>query len=221
MGIGKNINNYPFFLFTTMKNLITLLIVLTSLNGVSQIDSLTIINYYDTIVHYGEFTSSARPHKKFKKDIKIYVKGEKIDYLIEELEKVVEELNDLIIPINIVITTNNDESNLLLFLGTRKEFSKINMEFEETRKGNIEGFGVIYGGRHNNIYASEAFVDIGRVKNPIRQKHILREEITQCLGLGNDTYQYDNSIFYQGYSTVTEYSELDKEIIKMLYNKVD
>ena len=95
------------------------------------------------------------------------------------------------------------------------------MEFDDHKKGNTQGFGVTYCGRHNNIYVGEAFVDIGRVKNPIRQKHILREEVTQCLGLGNDTYQYDNSIFYQGYSTVTEYSELDKEIIKMLYNKVD
>jgi hypothetical protein len=191
-----------------MKNLITLLIVLTSLNGVSQIDSLTIINYYDTIVHYGEYSSSAKSHKKFKKDVKIFVKGEKIDYLIEELEKVVSELNDIISPINISITTNNDESNLLLFLGTRKEFSKINMEFDEHTKGNTQGFGVIYCGRHNNIYGGEAFVDIGRVKNPIRQKHILREEITQCLGLGNDTYQYDNSIFYQGYSTAVSYTHL-------------
>ena len=149
-----------------MKKILTLLLVIITSVGYSQIDSLTILNYYDDIVHYTEYSSNASPHTKFKKDIKIYIKGEKIDYLIEELEKVVSELNDLIIPINIMITTNNDESNLLLFLGTRKEFSKINMEFDEYKKVILKVLVLYICGRNNNIYGSEAFVDIGRVKKP-------------------------------------------------------
>jgi hypothetical protein len=51
------------------------------------------------------------------------------------------------------------------------------------------------------------------------QKSVLREELTQSLGLCNDSWEYPNSIFYQGWSTNTEYSDLDKEIIQMLYNE--
>jgi hypothetical protein len=50
------------------------------------------------------------------------------------------------------------------------------------------------------------------------QRSILREELTQSLGLYNDSWKYPNSIFYQGGNDVTEYSDLDKEIIQMLYN---
>ena len=76
----------------------------------------------------------------------------------------------------------------------------------------------IYPDLKFNIFYSEAFVNIGKVRNVERQKHVLREEITQSMGFTNDTYQYSNSIFYQGYSTITEYSELDKEVIKLFYN---
>ena len=54
--------------------------------------------------------------------------------------------------------------------------------------------------------------------NTIAQRSILREELTQSLGLLNDSDMYTNSVFYEYGNTVTEYSELDKEIIQMLYN---
>ena len=180
-----------------MKKLIILLLTITTLNSYSQIDSLTIINYYDTIVYYHELSPNKSTYSKFQKDIKIFVKGNKINYLEKELEKIVFELNELIDPINILITSDSTDYNILIFLGTRKEFCKINMDFDDMNKTGIQGFGITYSGRQHQIYGADAFVDIGRVKNPIRQKHILREELTQCLGLLNDTEQYPNSIFYE------------------------
>ena len=50
-----------------------------------------------------------------------------------------------------------------------------------------------------------------------RQRHVIREEITQSLGLFNDTYDYPESIFYQGYSEQTSFASIDEEIIKLLY----
>mgnify|MGYP003153623486 FL=1 len=39
------------------------------------------------------------------------------------------------------------------------------------------------------------------------------------LGFSHDSYKYPNSIFQESkYFPVTQYSEIDKEIIKMLYN---
>jgi hypothetical protein len=62
------------------------------------------------------------------------------------------------------------------------------------------------------------YVDIIRAKEDDAQKHLLREELTQSLGLFNDSYKYDNSIFYQGWTTTTEYAPIDRELIDMLYN---
>ena len=50
-----------------------------------------------------------------------------------------------------------------------------------------------------------------------RQKHVIREEITQSLGFINDSYEYPESIFYQGFSENDFFSEMDKKIIRLLY----
>ena len=63
------------------------------------------------------------------------------------------------------------------------------------------------------------YVDLERTGDNFEaQKHLLREELTQSLGLFNDSWKYPESIFYQGWSTVTEYSDMDKRLIDMLYN---
>ena len=48
--------------------------------------------------------------------------------------------------------------------------------------------------------------------------HVIREEVTQSLGLLNDSWDYSDSIFYQGWSTSQRYSAIDKLIISLLYN---
>tara|TARA_Y100001938_G_scaffold146032_1_gene223996 strand:+ start:1094 stop:1936 length:843 start_codon:yes stop_codon:yes gene_type:complete len=54
-----------------------------------------------------------------------------------------------------------------------------------------------------------------------QRKSLIREELTQALGMGKDSASYSTSIFYEdtgepGWNT--SYSELDKKIIKMLYD---
>jgi len=51
------------------------------------------------------------------------------------------------------------------------------------------------------------------------RSHLIREELTQSLGLMNDSNKYKNSIFYQEWTDVTDFSEIDKSIIKLLYQK--
>lgn len=51
------------------------------------------------------------------------------------------------------------------------------------------------------------------------QLHLLREELTQALGMAKDSDLYPNSIFNSNYSVdVTMYSDLDKAVIQMLYH---
>jgi hypothetical protein len=51
------------------------------------------------------------------------------------------------------------------------------------------------------------------------QKHLLREELTQSLGLARDSYLYSDSIFQQAFSTkVTKYAQIDKDLIRLLYH---
>ncbi len=53
-------------------------------------------------------------------------------------------------------------------------------------------------------------------------KHVLVEELVQSLGFPNDSWAYENSMFYDGfipYGSPTTLSELDKEVINILYNE--
>jgi hypothetical protein len=64
------------------------------------------------------------------------------------------------------------------------------------------------------------YVDVERTSfNYDAQKHLLREELTQSLGLLNDSWKYPESIFYQGWTTTTEFTEMDKRLIDLIYNK--
>ena len=52
----------------------------------------------------------------------------------------------------------------------------------------------------NKKFSVHTFLLIRMIQGRKRQKHVIREEITQSLGFLNDTYDYPESIFYQGYS---------------------
>tara|TARA_B100000963_G_scaffold2248_1_gene1796 strand:- start:1814 stop:2410 length:597 start_codon:yes stop_codon:yes gene_type:complete len=198
-----------------MKKLITLLLVLLTLNSYSQ-SKEEIENYLDTIIHYVEGNDNKYIPTKYSEDVKIYVDGDKKPYLLTELDKIINELNDLITTINFSLVESKSKCNMYIYFGDVKGYSKISEDV--LSKKNVNGFGEIYPDLDYNIIYTSIFINIGKVKDIKRQKHVLREEVTQSLGLTNDTYQYFDSMFYQGYSNVTEYSNLDKEIIKLFYN---
>ena len=47
--------------------------------------------------------------------------------------------------------------------------------------------------------------------------HIIREEVTQMLGLLQDSFWYPESIFYQAFSDVTQYLPIDRAVIDLLH----
>ena len=61
------------------------------------------------------------------------------------------------------------------------------------------------------------YVDIQRA-NAQEQMHLLREELTQSLGLGKDSEKYPNSIFQSSWTQTTEYLPIDRELIRLLYH---
>lgn len=171
--------------------------------------------YFNTICGFSEF-GGATEISKWRKDVKIFILGDKQPYLMEELRRVVDELNDIIDPINITIVNSRGEANLVGYFGSHVGYGELE-PYAKKYLSNNWGLFVVNGS--SEITSGTFFVDTKRCDDVVTQKHIVREELTQALGLFNDSYEYKNSIFYQGWSDVTEYSKIDIEIIKMLYNK--
>jgi hypothetical protein len=67
------------------------------------------------------------------------------------------------------------------------------------------------------IYWSRVLISTTNVTQQERA-HLIREELTQSLGLMNDSYAYADSVFYQEWTDVTQYSPADRRVIDMLYS---
>jgi len=221
-----------------MKKLITLLLVLVSLNSYSQNDS--IVKYYREITDdlwvqdcLDNWVKDTTKQWKWKTDLYIHVTGDKNDFIMSELSIIVKELNELIDPINIYITDDTLKRNCRLFIGSHKEYYHINDYYQDAiDEGNSIPFGYSNSlGGLKSINAGLCFVNITHIQKRgvsygwsseyIKEeiKCTLREEVTQMLGYVNDSYTYPNSVFQESKSSpITKYSEIDKEIIKMLYN---
>lgn len=170
------------------------------------------VDYFNEITLGSETGSGRSTPYKWTENVKIFVEGSKPSYLMDELDRVVGELNSIINTINIQVVSNRREANLVVFLGSKSQFLSAHPEITDLPR--CLGYFLTFTNE------STVFVDINRTQGEIEfQKHILREEVTQSLGLFNDSEKYTNSIFYDGYSVVTEYSEIDKELIDMLYNE--
>ena len=171
--------------------------------------------YFKKVAYGNEFNSGNTSLKKWNQDVKIYVFGDKRDYLMSELKDIVSELNGLISTINITIVSNESDANLIVLFGSAQEYN----EFESNSVGYTDqnqGLFIVYG--REELTHATMYVDIERTSTNDGQKHLLREELTQSLGLCNDSYDYPESIFFQGWTETTEYTEIDKELIQMLYN---
>lgn len=72
-----------------------------------------------------------------------------------------------------------------------------------------------------NITRGSMLVDITKLDSLDCQKHILREELTQGLGLLNDTFDHPASIFYQRYTCFPSYADIDLALLELfLSNKI-
>jgi hypothetical protein len=169
-------------------------------------------NYFKEIAFGREFDEESNVLYKWKTDILIYVDGEKLGYLMDELNKVIKELNDIIIPIEIKIVKSKKESNFVVYFGDHLTFHKRYRLFSpELLEHNMGYFELYYG-------SGVMYVELYRNTDKISHKHLIREELTQSIGLVNDSYLYPESIFYQGWTKTLEYSKIDKELIELLYN---
>lgn len=173
------------------------------------------IDYFNEIANKSEYNKNYTP-KKWKKNIKIFVKGEKPKHLMGELNRVVYEINELISDINLEIVSYESESNYIVFFGGQKGFNKLypySIPYTEQNYGLF-----MISGNKDEFTSGCMYVDIYRTTSTEAEKHLLREELTQSLGLPNDSYKYPESIFYKRWSETTEYAPIDRELIQMLYN---
>ena len=158
-------------------------------------------------IEYG----SANFIKKWQKDVRIKVEGNPTPADLETLSQVIDELSNLIRPINIFRV--DTEPAITLYLVPRAEFKSYLPQYIE---GN-DGFFYVYWNGKKELSSGTILVTSENRITQLERSHLIREELTQALGLMNDSLKYPKSIFYKGWTDVQEFTALDRSIIKMLY----
>ena len=170
------------------------------------------VEYFDEIAMGTEDGRRYDHITRYTTDVKIYMEGHQPQYIVDELNKIVSELNGIINTIDVQVTNSKSDANMIISIGSLDKIKNEYPVFKNTIYENANaGFSI--GLNYSNV-----FLNTNNIRSVQHAEHVLREELTQAMGLTNDSYKYPESVFYEGVSEVTEYAPIDRELIDILYN---
>ena len=184
--------------------------------------SLTAINYFQEIGFGSELgvTSGSPVVNKWElSQIQIGLHGDYTSDDESELQNITFELSQLTgISFTIVYQQFGD---INIHIIPQNQFSSV-LPREYNPNNPQDGFFVTNFSNRGVI--SKATILIRNNSIGAHRKHLLREELTQCMGIMKDSSrtssEYINSIFQQDPSREpTAYSSIDKDVIRLLYDR--
>ncbi len=180
---------------------------------------LAVIEYFKDIALGFEFGGASAITRRWESEMRIYVGGTPTPELSDELDKIIVEINELTNSnsFSATLVDSRPESNYYIFFGSGDQYAAEFPDLASLVESNWGLFTLFWNGA-NQINQGYMYVDIFRASE-LEQLHLLREELTQSLGLARDSDQYANSIFQQSFNTkTTEYAMIDEELIRLLYH---
>jgi hypothetical protein len=170
------------------------------------------VEYFDEVAMGTEDGRRYDHVTRYTTDVKIYMEGHQPQYIVDELNSIVSELNGIINTVDVQVTNSKSDANMVISIGSLDKIKNEYPVFKNTIYQNANaGFSI--GMNYSNV-----FLNTNNIRSVQHAKHVLREELTQAMGLMNDSYKYPESVFYQGVSETTEYAPIDRELIDILYN---
>ena len=168
------------------------------------------INYFLEIALGSEFGNAEASVKKWGMDIRLAVHGTPTSEDLATLSAVVGEIDDLAPSIEIAVV--EDESNIDMYFVPESEFA----EYEPNYVPTNYGFFWVWWTGAQEIHRARILITTEGITQQERS-HLIREELTQSLGLMRDSRRYADSMFYQDWTNTTEYSVLDRAVLEILY----
>ncbi len=176
-----------------------------------------VISYFKEVALGFEFGTASKITRKWKIPMKIFVDGAVTTELDTELKNIISEINDLVTDgFTIEIVDTRDQSNYHIFLGSASQYASLYPDIGDLTLSNWGLFSV-YWNEFDQLTDGHMYVDIERA-NEAEEKHLLREELTQSLGLARDSQKFPESIFQSAWTRTTNYAQIDQDLIKILYH---
>jgi len=143
------------------------------------------------------------------------------DQLEKELDVIIQELNTWIYGIKLRKVTNLQDANFEIYMGSVVGCKLLDASTRNSLSNNWAVQHCQLSTDSKEIVHGFVFLDFYRTPNIRVKKRLLRKKITQALGLFNESDEIKESIFFDGYSEQANFSEIDKELIQLLYNYPD
>lgn len=193
--------------------LISILLIGCSFQSNSSNFTKEEIEYFTEIAFGAEFGDEVSVIKKWAENIRIKIDGEPTVADLQTITNIIDDLNELIAAIKIKLVDKNE--NLTITFSPESDFTSIDPNYVPTNYG---FFWALWHDDNFVIYDASILISSADITQKERS-HLIREELTQSIGLMNDSNRFEDSIFYQEWTDVIEYSEIDKAVIKLLYLK--
>ena len=175
------------------------------------------IVYFNEIAMGFEFGGYPEITRKWKVPMKVFIGGSRDSRLLQEFNDIKDEINALATDgFEMIEVQDSIEANYYLFFGSGTEYAGHFPYQAEYVPFNWGLFYLVFNQRAEFI-SGHMYVDIDRA-DYTEQLHLLREELTQSIGLAKDSKRYPSSIFQQDWTTTTTYAEIDREMIRLLYH---
>ena len=169
---------------------------------------------YLTEIGFGvEYGSSSTVLHKWTTDVNLRMYGSPTPTDVATLTQVVTELNELIRGIE--LTLNDGPADVEVHFVPESQFQSIEPHYQPVNYGFFRVWWD-HGGTMEGPWRGRILVASEGITQQERS-HLIREEITQSLGLFRDSWRNPDSIFYQGWSATGEYASIDGPTIRLLY----
>ena len=180
-------------------------------NALSQRHSLEV---FKQAAFKSEYETEEEPLRRWTEPIRVWVGGDMIDEDEKTLDNLIAQLNERVEnlpPIN--RTYRKEEANITVVFGPLAEL-------HEYTSGYVEGnwsFENYYWNNEQEMIESRIAIAFA-VTNQRDRNHLLMEMLVRALGLTNNIDTDSDSILYQDWTTTQALSDLDWELLNLLYN---
>ena len=150
--------------------------------------------------------------RKWTGDIFIQLHGHYSPQEDRELDNIIAELSQLT---GLSITKSPGSANINIYFVPQNQFKLHCSTYNPSNSQ--DGYFEL---AHSSDIINTANICIETGLDVHTTHHLLREELTQSLGIGNDSHKYIDSIFQKNpHYRPLQYAEIDKNIIRLLYDQ--
>jgi len=150
--------------------------------------------------------------RKWTSDIHIQLHGNYNESDEIELDKIIIELSTLT---GLSIRKVGRNANINIYFVAQDQFKRHIKEYNENNPQ--DG---LFSVQSINGTCYKATICIEDNSDQLKKHHLLREELTQSLGLMKDSEWYIDSIFQENpFYKPTQYSNIDKAVIRLMYDE--